>query len=144
MSIKKKFTEDEIQALEQNPNTLSVNENRISFTLEAKKKILDLYGTGVGMRQALKKLGYDPDVLGDGRIKSIIRNIQDQANSNSGLHQGYYRQDTRKRLSLDEISDLKTDETSVIKLKNEVIYLRAEVEFLKKISQQAISKKRDK
>lgn len=144
MSIKKKFTEDEIQALEQNPNTLSVNENRISFTLEAKKKILDLYGTGVGMRQALKKLGYDPDVLGNGRIKSIIRNIQDQANSNSGLHQGYYRQDTRKRLSLDEISDLKIDETSVIKLTNEVIYLRAEVEFLKKISQQAISKKRDK
>ncbi len=50
----------------------------------------------------------------------------------------------RKRLSTEEINALDTDEASVIKLKNEVVYLRAEVEFLKKISQQAISGKRGK
>ena len=39
---------------------------------------------------------------------------------------------------------LGTDEESYARLKNEVVYLRAEVEFLKKISQQAISGKRGK
>ena len=144
MGTSKKFTEEEIQTLAKNPHTLSVTENRISFTLEAKRTILEQYGAGKSMRQVIKDLGYDPDVLGKGRLKSIVKNIQAESESEHGLHQGYVRTAKRKRLSTEEIKDLETDEASIIKLKNEVVYLRAEVEFLKKISQQAISGKRGK
>ncbi len=144
MRTKKKFTEEEILTLRQNPHTLSVTENRLSFTLEAKKKILESYGTGKSMRQVLRELGYEPEVLGDARIKSIRHNLQDEAKSETGIHQGYARPINRKRLSPEEIEKLGADAASVIRLKNEVVYLRAEVEFLKKISQQVISGKRGK
>lgn len=144
MGTNKKFTEAEIKKLSKNPHTLSVTENRISFTLEAKRTILEQYGVGKSMRQIVKDLDYDPDVLGKGRLKSIAKNIQSEAESEQGLHQGYNRTAKRKRLSTEEISELKGDDASIIKLRNEVVYLRAEVEFLKKISQQAISGKRGK
>ncbi len=144
MGVKKRFTQEEIRQLEQNPFTLSVTENRISFTVDAKKKILEMYGVGKSMRQTLKEMDYDPDVLGHGRLKSIIKNIQTEAESENGLHQGYVRQVKRKQLSTEELESLGTDEVSMIKLKNEVVYLRAEVEFLKKISQEAILGKRGK
>lgn len=144
MGTNKKFIEAEIKKLSKNPHTLSVTENRISFTLEAKRTILEQYGVGKSMRQIVKDLDYDPDVLGNGRLKSIAKNIQSEAESEQGLHQGYNRTAKRKRLSTEEISELKGDDASIIKLRNEVVYLRAEVEFLKKISQQAISGKRGK
>jgi len=144
MGVKKRFTPEEVRQLSDNPYTLSVTENRISFTLEAKKKILELFGLGKSLRQTLTEMGYDVDVLGHGRMKSIIKNIQAEAESEEGLHQGYKREVKRKQLSTEELSNLGVDEVSVIKLRNEVVYLRAEVEFLKKISQEAISGKRGK
>ena len=144
MGVKKRFTPEEVRQLSENPYTLSVTESRISFTLEAKKKILELYGSGKSLRQTLTEMGYDVDVLGHGRMKSIIKNIQAEAESEEGLHQGYKREVKRKQLSTEELSNLGVDEVSMIKLRNEVVYLRAEVEFLKKISQEAISGKRGK
>ena len=144
MGVKKRFTPEEVRQLSENPYTLSVTESRISFTLEAKKKILELHGSGKSLRQTLTEMGYDVDVLGHGRMKSIIKNIQSEAESEEGLHQGYKREVKRKQLSTEELSNLGVDEVSVIKLRNEVVYLRAEVEFLKKISQEAISGKRGK
>ena len=47
-------------------------------------------------------------------------------------------------MSEEEIEQLECNPGSYAKLKNEVIYLRKEVEFLKKISQQVISGKRGK
>ena len=144
MGVKKRFTPEEVRQLSDNPYTLSVTENRISFTLEAKKKILELFGLGKSLRQTLTEMGYDVEVLGHGRMKSIIKNIQAEAESEEGLHQGYKREVKRKQLSTEELNSLGVDEMSVIKLRNEVVYLRAEVEFLKKTSQEAISGKRGK
>ena len=47
-------------------------------------------------------------------------------------------------MSKEEVEELECDPASYAKLKNEVVYLRQEVEFLKKISQQVISGKRGK
>lgn len=144
VATRKRFTAKEIHSLKKNPNTLSVTENRISFTMEAKKRILELSATGKSIRMVLKELGYDPEVLGYGRMKSIMKNARREADSGIGLHNGYARQAKRKPLTTEEIADLGTDIESYAKLKNEVVYLRAEVEFLKKISQQVISGKRGK
>jgi hypothetical protein len=47
-------------------------------------------------------------------------------------------------MTAEQIAELQENPESYAKLKNEVIYLREEVEFLKKVSQQVISGKRGK
>ena len=138
-----RFTDDDIQELSKNPYTLSVTGNRLSVTLAAKEKILELFNEGRSRRQIMAELGYDPDLLGDDRVKNIIRSTRREAESAQGLHEGYSRA-AKKHLDKEEIEQLDESASSYAKLKNEVIYLRQEVEFLKKISQQVISGKRGK
>lgn len=140
---RKRFTAEEIKELEVNPYTLSVTENRLTITLAAKEKVLELYEANKTRRQIAAALGYDFDLLGEERMKNMIRGIRREAESASGLHEVYARTG-RKRMSKEEIEELECDPASYAKLKNEVVYLRQEVEFLKKISQQVISGKRGK
>ena len=137
------FNEEQIRILKENPYTLSVTQSRISVTLEAKKLILELYQAGWTCRRIVEELGYDSKMLGEQRTKNMVRNIRREAESKNGLHQGYLRT-AGTRMSEEEIEQLECNPGSYAKLKNEVIYLRKEVEFLKKISQQVISGKRGK
>ena len=138
-----RFNQEEIRILQENPNTASVTPSRLSVTLEAKKTILELYQSGWTPRRIIEELGYDPSMLGKQRTSNIVRNVRREAESKNGLHEGYLRT-TRTRMSEEEIEQLECNPGSYAKLKNEVIYLRKEVEFLKKISQQVISGKRGK
>ncbi len=144
MSVKKKFTPEEIQELNNNPYTLCVTEARISLTLEGKKKLLELFNEGKSSRLALKEMGYNPEILGKHRITSILRKVREENTSEAGLHQGYIRRAKKEPLTAEELANLGTDERSTEQLKNEVAYLRAEVEFLKKISQKIIAEKQSK
>ena len=90
-------------------------------------------------------------IIGDGFTKANIqrvatalgRRIQREAESEKGLHEGYKRT-VKRHLEKEESEQLDESPSSYTKLKNEVIYLQEEVEFLKKISQQVISGKRGK
>ena len=144
MSTRKKFSPEEIQELSNNPYTFSVTEARFSFTLEGKKKLLELSDEGNSCRFALKKMGYNPEIFGHDRIKNMLRPTRKESASEVGLHQGYKRPPKREPLTAEEIENLGTGEKSYVQLRNEVAYLRAEVEFLKKISQQIITKKQSK
>ena len=138
-----RFNQEEIRILQENPNTASVTPSRLSVTLEAKKTILELYQSGWTPRRIIEELGCDPSMLGKQRTSNIVRNVRREAESKNGLHEGYLRT-TGTRMSEEEIEQLECNPGSYAKLKNEVIYLRKEVEFLKKISQQVISGKRGK
>ena len=140
MARDSKFTEEEISILKENPYTLKVAENRFSLTLEAKKKILELSNTGLTYRQIVEQLGYDSRILGTDRTKNIVRGVLRDVEA---LHEGYLRT-AGTRMSEEGLEKLDCNPASYNKLKNEVIYLRKEVEFLKKISQQVISGKRGK
>ena len=137
------FSPEEVKILNKNPYTLKATSKRIMFTLEGKKKILALYEEGKAITQILREMGYDPDMLGHHRTKGIIGKLKEQADSKYGLHNGYARR-TPKRMTAEQIAELQENPESYAKLKNEVIYLREEVEFLKKVSQQVISGKRGK
>ena len=79
-------------------------------------------------------MGYDPKMLGRNRTKNLIRKIKEEAESRTGIHNGYAKRNP-KRLTVEQIAELQENPASYSKLKTEVIYLREEVEFLKKISQ---------
>ena len=137
------FTDEQMQILKKNPYTLNVTSTRIMFTKEAKEKILELAEQGETIVQIIREMGYDPKMLGHNRTKNLIRGLRIEAETPAGLHNGYKKR-TSKRLTNAEISGMEQNPESFAKLKAEVIYLREEVAFLKKVSQQVISGKRGK
>ena len=139
----KAFTQEEIRILRENPNTFEVSTYRLAFTKEAKERILELSAAGKSARGIVIELGYDPEMLGNSRIKNIAYHVRQEAESEHGIHQGYVKR-SMKRITSSQIAELEESAESYAKLKNEIIYLREEVEFLKKISQRVISGKRGK
>lgn len=137
----KEFTSEEIEILRKNPNTWSVNKYRISLTKEAKERILELAEAGHSSRQCMEELGYDTKVLGKSRCSSAVYNTQREVKQGKQIHDGYAKRQP-KRLSTDELEDLPLNHESYIRMKNELVYLKQEVDFLKKISQLAKSGKR--
>lgn len=137
------FTPEEIKVLEANPYTRRVSASGLSITMEAKQRVLELYETGLTSRQIVEALGYDYEILGGQRMKNIVRNTRKEAASPCGLHEGYPRT-AAVRMDNEEIEQLDNSAISYARLKNEVIYLREEVKFLKKLSQEVIQGKRGK
>ena len=143
MSRPSEFTPEEMAILKENPYTFSITKNRLSVTAEAKKKILELSSTELTYRQIVEELGYDPQILGLERTKNMVRDVLRDVKDGKIIHEGYLRT-IGKRISATALEELDCNPASYSKLKNEVIYLRKEVEFLKKISQQVLSGKRGK
>ena len=135
------FTEEEMQILKGNPNTAKLTPTRLSVTSKAKHFILERTHKGLKPREIVIELGYDPEVLGEYRTRNMVRNVLRDVETGQGIHEGYLRT-AGKRMDDATISELDCNPASYAKLKNEVIYLRKEVEFLKKISQEVISGKR--
>ena len=127
----KVFTDEEIEELLKNPYTLSATRHQIRFTLKAKEMILECDRNGMPPSRIVRELGYDANVLGFQRVKNLIRNIKVEAASKNGLHQGSAPR-RKKRLTAEQIAELEENPESYARLKTEVIYLREEVEFLKK------------
>ncbi len=127
----KEFTPEEIEILRKNPNTWSVNKLRISLTKEAKERILELSDMGYSSQQCLRELGYDTMILGKSRCSSVVYNTQRDVRQGKQVHDGYAKRQP-KRLSADELEDLPLNHESYIRMKNELVYLKQEVDFLKK------------
>ncbi len=139
--MSKRFTAAEIKELEKNPNTLKVTDAHLSLTKTAKEEVLALIREGLSAYQIVKKLGYDPKVLGKSRCDGIRYCVLKEDEAGHEQRQGY--PDRRsKRMLIEEIEGLPLDRESVSRMRNELIYLRQEVDFLKKISQVVKSGKR--
>ena len=64
MGTRKKFSAAEQELLRANPYTEKVTANQISFTLAFKEAFWRLSVEGCTGNMALRKLGYDPELLG--------------------------------------------------------------------------------
>ena len=127
-----KFTKREIQLIKNNPYTYKVTESQIFYTKEFKEEFWRRYQAGESPRTIVEALGYDPDMLGQYRINGLQINIQKQAQRPEGFSQGKGRHKGRKA-ELYDVDNNPSDET-IIKMQHELLYLRQEVEFLKKIT----------
>lgn len=134
-----KFTKREIQLLKCNPYTYRVTESQILYTKEFKEEFWRRYQEGEGPKAIVEALGYDPDILGQYRINGLQINIKKQASRPGGFREGKGRKKQLKS-GLYSVDENPSDET-IVKMQHELMYLRQEVEFLKKITSVKDTKK---
>lgn len=127
-----KFTKREIQILKSNPYTYRVTESQIFFTKEFKEEFWRLYQEGETPRDIVTALGYDADMLGTSRLSGIQMNIKKQAGRPLGFSEGKGGKKAL-RSGMDTVDNSPTNET-IVRMQHEILYLRQEVEFLKKIT----------
>lgn len=85
MGTRKKFSASEQALLRANPYTEKVTENQISFTLAFKEAFWRLSVEGCTGNMALRKLGYDPELLGFERVHNITKRIRRAGKSPEGI-----------------------------------------------------------
>ena len=129
--MSKKFTTAEMKELGKNPNTLKVTEAHLSLTKAAKEEVLALIREGLSAYQIVRRLGYDDKMLGKSRCDGIRYCVLKENEAGHEQRQGYPER-RPKRMTVEEIEDLPLNQESVLRMRNELIYLRQEVVFLKK------------
>ena len=84
MGTRKKFSAAEQELLRANPYTEKATENQISFTLAFKEAFWRLSVEGCTGNMALRKLGYDPELLGFERVHNITKRIRPRGKITGG------------------------------------------------------------
>ncbi|QNM02047.1 hypothetical protein DXC11_17560 [Firmicutes bacterium OM08-11AC] len=137
----KEYTPKQIRELKANPYTLNVTKNKLYFTAKFKEDFWISYQAGNAPRKILLDFGYNLEYFGQKQIDDIVQRIKRQALSGNGFTEGENRQ---KRIPMKATNeeDLSSPQ-SIERMQNELLYLRQEVEFLKKIIIADNSRKRD-
>lgn len=137
----KEYTAKQIKQLEKNPYVFKVTKHRIFFTAKFKEDFWVSYQAGNAPRKILADLGFDLDIFEQKQIDSLVQRIKKQALSGNGFTEGENRD---RRVPIKETSEEElSSPQSIERMQNELLYLRQEVEFLKKIIIADNSKKRD-
>jgi hypothetical protein len=137
----KEYTPKQIKQLKANPYTLNVTKNKLYFTAKFKEDFWISYQAGNAPRKILSDLGYNLDDFQQKQIDSIVQRIKKQALSGNGFTEGENR---TKRVAMKATDEIElSSPQSIERMQNELLYLRQEVEFLKKIIIAENSKKRD-
>lgn len=122
----KYFTESEMEQLSKNPYVEKVSESTITYTDSFRKIFIDRYNSGEFPAEIIRDCGFDLQILGRARVKSIKKRILKMSKRGDGVT------DTRKsksgRTSMSELTDRERIEFLETKIK----YLEQENDFLKK------------
>ena len=137
----KEYTPKQIKKLEANPYTLKVTKNKLYFTIKFKEDFWINYQAGNAPRKILSDLGYDLEYFGQKQIDSLVQRIKKEALSGNGFREGENRE---RRIPMNATNREELSSPQPIeRMQNELLYLRQEVEFLKKIIMTNNSKKRE-
>lgn len=123
------FSLYEIAVLRENPYTHEVRQKQISFTAEFKEIFWARYQAGEYIPGIFENLGYDPTILGIGRMYSLASNLRKCAAEGRAFTSGY----TRRTSSGTKTARKSEPDTAA--MQHELTYLRQQVEFLKKITE---------
>jgi hypothetical protein len=120
---------EQLEQLRSNPYTYNVTSRKIFFTAEFKEAFYQKRQAGLTLKETLLELGYDPEVLGEKRIDGLSHMINKAVREGKSFTEGIK---PRKSI-LDEKCPELTRE-NFLKMQHELLYMRQELEFLKKIS----------
>ncbi|MGM0165389.1 hypothetical protein IGI39_003615 [Enterococcus sp. AZ135] len=137
----KEYTKKQMKELESNKYTLKVTPKKMYFTAKFKEDFWISYQAGNTPKKIIGDLGYDVTMFPQKRIDSLVQRIKNQAMSGEGFKEGENRS---KRASIKKIQlQEELSPQSLKQIQHELLYLRQEVEFLKKITKINNSKRID-
>ena len=125
------FTEEQVKKLKKNPYTFKLTKNKLYFTAKFKEDFWISYQAGNAPRKVMHDLGYDLSMFTQKQIDNYVQRIKREALSGEGFREGENRQRRIPQKATDE-KELSSPQ-SIERMQNELLYLRQEVEFLKKI-----------
>lgn len=130
----RKFTQDEINILAQNPYVISVCATKISYSLAFKKFAIKQAQEGLKSPEIFLSAGFDPEMLGKPRMYSALKSFKKEAASSEGLHEPRGKS-KEERLAEFAKEDFEKKHTKVAlrELQQKIVHLEQEIEFLKKI-----------
>ena len=127
----REYTPKQIKELKANLYTYNVTKNKLYFKSKFKEDFWISYQAGNAPRKILTDLGYNLDCFEQKQIDSLVQRIKKQALSGNGFTEGENRQ---KRIPMKATSEEElSSPQSIERMQNELLYLRQEVEFLKKL-----------
>lgn len=136
----KEYSPKQIKELEKNPYVFKVTKHKLYYTAKMKQDFWVSYQAGNAPRKILADFGFDLSVLGQKQIDSLVQHIKKQALSGNGFTEGENR---TKRIPMKATNENELAAPQPIeRMQNELLYLRQEVDFLKKIIKADNSKKR--
>lgn len=137
----KEYTAKQIKQLEKNPYVFKVTRHKLYYTAKFKEDFWIRYQAGNTPRKILTDFGFDINIFGQKQIDSLVQHIKKQALSGNGFTEGENKQ---KRVPMRATSEEELSSPQSIEcMQNELLYLRQEVEFLKKIIIGDNSRKKD-
>lgn len=133
------FTPEQIETLAANQFTAKVNARQIIFTLEFKNIFLSRYEQGDTSVEIFESCGYDTEILGRTRIYGFARRLRELVESGRPLTEDY----SHAKAKAPENTDYNTmpSQLSISAMQRELVYLRQQVDFLKKITELGNDKK---
>ena len=134
------FTEEQIKKLKKNPYTFKLTKNKLYFTAKFKEDFWISYQAGNAPRKVMHDLGYDLSMFTQKQIDNYVQRIKREALSGEGFREGENRQRRIPQKATDE-KELSSPQ-SIERMQNELLYLRQEVEFLKKLLLQTIRERK--
>ena len=130
MGTRKKFSAAEQELLRANPYTEKVTEHQISFTLAFKEAFWRLSVEGCTGNMALRKLGYDPELLGFERVHNITKRIRRAGKSPEGIQPA---PKSRMRISREQFGAAELEKMSrresERRMQQEIVYLQQQMAF---------------
>ena len=136
----REYTSKQIKELKENPYTLNVTKNKMYFTAKFKEDFWISYQAGNAPRKILRDFGYNLDLFEQKQVDSLVQRIKKQALSGNGFREGE-NHERRIPMKAPDEKELSSPQ-SIERMQNELLYLRQEVEFLKKIITAENSKKK--
>lgn len=129
----KKFTEEEMILLRQNPNILHVSSTSLSYSLEFKQKAVECaLQKNMTSTKFFASEGLDPAILGKSRIYAAMKAFKREAASPEGLRQNGKSKEARMEAFAKQDLSKKQTKTAIRELQEKVIHLEQQIEFLKK------------
>ena len=118
-----------------------LSKHKLYYTAKFKEDFWVSYQAGNAPRKILADFGFDLNIFGQKQIDSLVQHIKKQALSGNGFTEGENR---TKRVAMKATDEIElSSPQSIERMQNEILYLRQEVEFLKKIIIAENTKKRD-
>lgn len=127
----KEYTPKQIKELEKNPYVYRATKHKLYYTAKFKEDFWISYQAGNAPRKILSDFGFDLNIFGQKQIDSLVQHIKKQALAGNGFSEGENRT-KRVPMKATREEELSVPQ-SIERMQNELLYLRQEVEFLKKI-----------